>query len=109
MHVRRVKDDTVDFAVSVRQVATVDAGFQVGSSQVVCAAGYISPEYAFAVSDVGNYAAGLNVQFEDLGENEFVAVQVGAEDEVVRGDAVTDNALGGRGRIGRVLFDWLIE
>ena len=62
VHVGRVEHHAINLAVAIGQVSTVGAGLDVSPEQDIPIIGNVTPEYAFAVSDVGDDAGSRDVQ-----------------------------------------------
>lgn len=94
VHIRGVEHHAIYVPVSVWKIAAVGPVCDVGRQESVSAQLDILPEHTLAVGDVGYDATARDIEFQDFGEHVFVWRLVRAQNEIVSGDAVSDDPLG---------------
>lgn len=83
VHIGGIEDDAIQRAVLVRERAAIYAVLEIGSLQVILAIRDLSPKHPLAVGDIGDFAAGLYVQPENMGKDGIVAFGIGAEHQLI--------------------------
>lgn len=87
-HVWWVKHNTVDLAVTIWELATVDTRLNVCRKKLVFPFGDILPEYALTKSHVSNFRTAWDVESQDMRKHLAVVRGVSRKDEFRRRSAV---------------------
>lgn len=74
MHIRRIKNDTVQFAILVGKFATIYPMLNIGRPQFVRRRWNIPPKHSFSVSNVCYEASWLDVKLQNLWKYDIIAV-----------------------------------
>jgi hypothetical protein len=94
VHIRGIEHNAVDLAVTVWQLATVNASLNVCRSQLIAPRWDISPENASPISNIRHRAPRLHVKLQDFFEYGVIGVDVGAQNEIIRRASMFDDAIG---------------
>jgi hypothetical protein len=87
VHIRRVKNNTVNLSVLIRKVTAINPVLQVCRKQLVPVLGNILPKNSLAIGYISHSAFSGHLKGNHILENPFVCTLMGREDQVVRGDS----------------------
>ena len=82
LHVRWIQNHAVDLPITVGKRSAVNAGFDIGSQEMIVSLGYIFPKYSFPVSNIGHLRSRRNVQAENFGKNITIVTRVRGKDKI---------------------------
>jgi len=93
LHVRRIKHNTVDLFLTIREVATVGARFDVRRKKLIFLFGNVLPENAFSESHIGDSRTAWDVEPQNLREDFAVVAGISSKDEFRRCSTVRRSSL----------------
>jgi hypothetical protein len=83
VHIGRIKYNTINLAILVRQVSAVHTILNISRLNVVHFGGDVSPKYSPPIGDIGDDAARTDIKLEDFWKRAVIAIQRGTEDQFV--------------------------
>lgn len=93
MHIGRIEDDTVNFAILIWKITAVNTILKVGCFQLVFAAGNQPPKSPLSISNVRYNARWLYIQLENLRKDSVISFHGSAKYEIVRRVSVFNRPL----------------